>query len=117
MPYRPPSRCLKCRRLTVGPCLRCRPPGWSSGPSANWKRGNDRRWAKVRADYLAEHPLCEWCADTATEVDHRDGTDYDTERYNPECLRSLCTPCHRRRTAMQGVEARARKRAEREEQA
>jgi hypothetical protein len=50
--------------------------------------------------------MCGQLADTA---DHIDGTDYTTQRYDLAMLRSLCTPCHRRRTALQGVEARRRK--------
>ncbi|WP_279581749.1 HNH endonuclease signature motif containing protein [Fodinicola feengrottensis] len=43
----------------------------------------------------------------ANTVDHIDGTDYDTQRYDPAMLRSLCARCHAIRTARQGGHARA----------
>lgn len=47
--------------------------------------------------------MCQWpgCTDVAAEVDHLDGTDYATQRYDPTKLRSLCTPHHRERTLAQ----------------
>jgi hypothetical protein len=39
----------------------------------------------------------------ADTVDHIDGTDYTTQRYDPAMLRSLCTPCHSDRTRRQSL--------------
>lgn len=55
------------------------------------------------------------CNAQAHEVDHLDGCDYETQRYDFAWLRSLCTPCHRTRTARQGIDARARRRTHRQE--
>ena len=51
-------------------------------------------------------PNCYALADT---VDHIDGTDYVTQRYEWKQLRSLCTPCHRERTTAQGNAAQGHK--------
>ena len=63
----------------------------------------DRRWQKVRAAYLARHPLCADCQivgrlTPATEVHHiipinEGGGDRE------ENLLGLCKSCHSRRTA------------------
>jgi len=63
----------------------------------------DRRWQKVRAAYLAKHPLCADCQiarrlTPATDVHHivkpsDGGSDRD------ENLMGLCKSCHSRRTA------------------
>ncbi len=33
-------------------------------------RGYDRKWDAARAEFLAEHPRCRVCGETATVVDH-----------------------------------------------
>jgi 5-methylcytosine-specific restriction protein A len=69
------------------------------------ERGYDSRWAKARATYLAEHPLCVECLKhgayvEATVVDHivpHKGDQklfWDTGNWQP-----LCKPCHDRKTA------------------
>lgn len=67
---------------------------------------NSAAWAKIRAEVLAEQPLCVDCqamgyVTPATEVDHiidarEDYTD-DNSRSN---LAGRCTPCHSRKTAV-----------------
>jgi len=105
MPTAPARRCLTCRALFTGPrCPLCDPPWTRRGPA--WTGGGDRRWRRVRAAQLAAEPFCALCGALADTADHIDGTDYATQRYDPAMLRSLCTPCHRRRSAAQGVEAR-----------
>jgi 5-methylcytosine-specific restriction protein A len=70
-------------------------------PSAR-RRGYDRLWAKVRAQHLAEFPLCSepGCGDLATVADHiisiRQRPDLRLDRTN---LRSFCKPHHDRHTA------------------
>ena len=63
-------------------------------------------WKRVRATFLARHPLCEMCRiegrfTPATLVHHnkalRDGGTND-----PENLMALCDPCHSRLHARQG---------------
>jgi len=103
MPLSAPRRCRRCNQLVRGRCLTC-DAGWTRKPKT-WTKGSTRRWRMVRAQQLADHPLCDTCGALATEVDHRDGCDYATQRYDPDWLRSLCGPCHARRTAEQGNEA------------
>lgn len=80
-----------------------------AGNSALRPTGSTRRWRKLRAAYLRDHPLCELCLAVdsewsvqapgwvvqAQEVDHRvpreeGGTDH------PDNLRSLCSWHHDR---------------------
>jgi len=78
--------------------------------SEAWPNGSTNRWRKVRAAWLTEHPQCETCGAQATVVDHKDGCDYTTQRYDRAYLRSMCEPCHRERTAAQALDAMSRKR-------
>lgn len=62
---------------------------------------NCAAWRAIRADVLAEQPLCRHCEQAnrvtvATEVDHVDGNDSNNDRAN---LQGLCKPCHSRKTA------------------
>lgn len=64
-------------------------------------RGYGRRWRRLRAWYLARHPICELagCLDPATDVDHivakaRGGGD---ELNN---LQALCHRHHSQKTAL-----------------
>lgn len=70
------------------------------------KKGNGRllplnsdAWRKLRAQVLAEVPLCEYCPPgvitPATEVDHANFDPSDNRREN---LKSTCKPCHSIRT-------------------
>jgi 5-methylcytosine-specific restriction enzyme A len=71
-------------------------------PSAA-RRGYDAIWRRVRIAQLRREPLCRMCAEqrlttAATEVDHIVAlTDGGTHAATN--LRSLCKPCHSRRTA------------------
>jgi 5-methylcytosine-specific restriction protein A len=62
-----------------------------------WKRYN-HEWRKVRAAYLASHPLCERCESEgrltpATEVHHKlPLASGGTNAW--ENLAALCKPCH-----------------------
>lgn len=100
--------------------------GWSKQPES-WKGGSTRRWRAFRAEWLAENPVCvgpvdpttdiglETCGAEATVVDHVDGTDYATERYDRTKVRSLCAPCHNVRTGHQGQAAMVTKKAMKEQ--
>ncbi|MDT3768202.1 HNH endonuclease [Gleimia hominis] len=64
----------------------------------------DSRWRKIRAAYVAQHPLCEDCLKQGRytpvqEVHHvlplEHGGTHDFGN-----LRSLCKPCHSRQTAL-----------------
>lgn len=78
------------------------------------QRGYDTSWEKVRRLVLLDEPLCRFCAQrdmtvAATVVDHilsiRERPDLRLVRSN---LRSLCQPCHDRRTATEQGFARPR---------
>jgi 5-methylcytosine-specific restriction protein A len=67
-------------------------------PSAR-RRGYDRLWEKVRAQQLSEFPLCD-CGQIATVVDHIQSIQLRPDlRLDRGNLRSMCKPCHDRRTA------------------
>lgn len=59
-------------------------------------------WLKLRAQVLAEEPLCRHCYDDygdvtpATDVDHIDNNGDNNERIN---LAPLCHSCHSKKTA------------------
>jgi 5-methylcytosine-specific restriction protein A len=83
--------CPRCGRGRVAPDAR---------PSAR-ARGYDRGWEKRRLRKLAADPLCEDCLERgdvtpANEVHHMDGDATNGDYAN---LRSLCKPCHSKRTA------------------
>lgn len=65
------------------------------------KRGYDWRWKKLRAAYLAQHPLCECgCGHAATVVDHKRAHGGDPALlYDWDNLQALTKPCHDRKTA------------------
>ena len=107
MPRSTPKLCPTCRTITPQPCPTCS-NGWTSRTPTSWAGGSTRQWRKTRARKLALNPLCEWpgCYDLATTVDHIDGTNYHTQRYDMNQLRSLCQPHHATRTANQGNAAK-----------
>lgn len=62
-----------------------------------------------RDQYACQIGYPDICTHDATDVDHvGDNADHAISN-----LRSACSPCHNRRTALQGVEARKRKRESR----
>lgn len=61
---------------------------------------NSKRWKAIRAQVLAEQPLCPICErqgriEPAVEVDHRDNDSHNNAREN---LWGLCTPHHSEKT-------------------
>ena len=109
MPTSSARLCPRCRAIVKGQCPRCS-VGWNDRKPKSWAKGGDSRWRKLRTVYLRTHPLCQWpgCTALADTVDHKDGTDYETQRYEWKQLRSLCTPHHRERTTAQGNEAQGK---------
>lgn len=91
----------------------CRPPKHRPNPDtgkqydkqrpSSSKRGYNRAWRKLRRMFLSLHPFCEFCKPkltAATEVDHiQPVSDHPELRLVVTNLRSLCKPCHSRRTA------------------
>lgn len=65
---------------------------------------NTQRWQRLRLAKLREHPLCQSClergiVEVATVVDHVVAITAGGDAYPAfDGLRSLCAPCHNRRT-------------------
>lgn len=101
MPNRPPAPCREpgCPALLAKPG-RCPKHQREYNRELRERRGGNaygRQWQRIRAQVLAEEPICR-CGARATEVHHivalsRHGTN---ARSN---LVSLCKPCHSRITA------------------
>jgi hypothetical protein len=53
-----------------------------------------KEYAKVRGEYLREHPLCECCKDYATQIHHKSGRG----KYlcDKSTFMAACWFCHRR---------------------
>lgn len=109
-----PRRCGRCKQLVRGKCPTCdnwRGRGNSKAYAKSRAKASDKRWRAVRAQRLAEDPFCALCGAIADTVDHLDGTDYTDDSYhgkswlNIDMTRSLCTPCHNKRTSAQGRRA------------
>ena len=73
-----------------------------------------RRWQKLRAAYLAQHPICECgCGHVATVVHHKQPHHGDTALLlDWENLQALTKPCHDRITAQSGGGFGNRRRSE-----
>lgn len=83
-----------------------RPTGWVPRAERDRYRGSsrdrgyDRDWEKVRAEHIAEHPLCVWCENkgltVAVEiVDHIIPITVRPDlRLEGSNLQSLCRSCH-----------------------
>ena len=102
MPYKSRRRCRHpdCPELVEAGVLYC--PAHRPARRADTSY-YDRRWQKVRAAYLARHPLCVDCEKAgrltpATDVHHiiKPGDGGDDSDSN---LMGLCRPCHSARTA------------------
>lgn len=69
------------------------------------QRGYDRRWRRVRREWLANHPYCAQCdrdgfVRAATVVDHiKPHRGNETLFWDPRNRQSLCKRCHDRKTA------------------
>ena len=64
------------------------------------------RWRRIRAAYIAQHPLCEDCLDKGlttpvAEVHHVLPLDHGGS-HDFSNLRSLCKPCHSKQSALDG---------------
>lgn len=66
-------------------------------PRSARRSREEREYARLRAEFLEEHPYCEWCGLYASEVHHRAGRSgrrlNDTARWA-----ALCRSCHERTT-------------------
>ena len=109
MPHRPKTPCWHpgCGLLVDGG--RCDAHRKEARVSADRRKPGERRaydtarWRnEIRPAQLREQPLCEDClalgiVTAATDVDHRDGDQWNAA---PENLRSLCHKCHSTKTAL-----------------
>ncbi|WP_350211168.1 HNH endonuclease [Botrimarina sp.] len=102
----PLRRCGRCRRLSRGKCEACHR---TQRRSYDRTRPSDpfycsRAWRKLRAAFLAEHPLCRDCLSAgrttaAAEVHHREKrADRPDLALTWGNLEALCKGCHSRRT-------------------
>lgn len=115
MASEPKRICTGCNQIVLGPCPRC--------SKTATRQDNQRRrstpegkadkafydspaWRRLRAYKLSINPCCEECerqgsdAVAARHVDHVVSRREAPEReYDIGNLRSLCVPCHSRKTA------------------
>lgn len=103
-----PSPCAKpgCHRIALGGSANCEQ---HQRPAFQYTRRAERLpkdWRARRQTVLArDNYLCRNCGAPANEVDHRvAGDDHSLDN-----LQALCTPCHRRKTAWEGVKAQGYK--------
>lgn len=115
MPQRAPTACRTpgCNGLVRnGVCSKCGPVRRQAAAQHDERRGSAAqrgyggRWQRLRAAFLAAHPLCEVCdragrVEPATDVHHivprrAGGQDIDSN------LQALCHACHSRITAAGG---------------
>ena len=61
-----------------------------------------KKWKTIRNEYIAEHPQCECCGETATQVHHikpfsQGKSKHEIEKlaYDRDNLMSLCKHCHK----------------------
>lgn len=78
------------------------------------QRGYDWTWAKARAAYLREHPLCEQCLRVrltvvAAMVDHIVPMSDGGDKLDDDNLQSLCWSCHEVKKAREKRAVRARR--------
>lgn len=103
MPTAARRRCAGCKQLVDGRCPTCQ-TSWTRKPKS-WRHGSTRAWRTFRTHWLDEHPLCMEtdCDQLATVVCHIEGTDYTTDRLNPEAIEGQrCAACDAMRTSQYG---------------
>lgn len=59
---------------------------------------NSRRWRRISAAYLAEHPWCAVCCAPAAHTDHVVPHGGDQRAFWAGELQALCVSCHSRKT-------------------
>lgn len=62
-------------------------------------RGYDAKWQRVRHAVLTHNPLCCFCSDVATLVDHITPLSQGGARLDVRNLRPVCRDCHALLTA------------------
>ncbi|WP_256977251.1 HNH endonuclease signature motif containing protein [Rhodococcus sp. RS1C4] len=109
MPHAPARLCPKCSKAFTGAhCPRCWKP-WRGSSYGN--SGTTRRQQKIRAQQLADHPICQWpgCAHLAVTADHIRNRAAGGDLYDPANYQSLCQPHHDNKTQTEARAGRQRK--------
>jgi 5-methylcytosine-specific restriction protein A len=57
-----------------------------------------KRWLMLRRRVLFDQPMCAWCGDIATQVDHIVPIEKGGEPWSRENCQALCGPCHSRKS-------------------
>lgn len=110
MPRRPAKPCRVCKRPTrekSGRCLDCQAAGKGAraGKPEHHRLYDSAAWKQLRKAKLLNSPLCEECEANGYVVAAKDVDHVIPLRERPdlalviENLRSLCVPCHRRKSA------------------
>jgi 5-methylcytosine-specific restriction protein A len=109
VPMRPPRACPRCGTVHGGAC-----PGRAPAPY------HARAWRRLSQSFRARFPFCGQRADgrfyrddsqcaargrqvLAGQVDHITPVTAGGALYAEDNLQSLCLPCHRRKTAAEGL--------------
>lgn len=103
MPTASAHLCARCGKIVRGKCECSK--SWGSST----RRGSTRASRKLRAQVLAEQPICAWpgCDELATEDDHivpvHQRPDLDLVRENHQ---GLCSTHHEQKTQLEAAAAR-----------
>lgn len=98
MPEAPPRPCSfpGCGELVTGHVSQCAVHRAMQDRTAGSARARyGRGWQDLARAWLKRHPFCVFCGAPASQVDHISG---DKKDRRPSNLRSLCSPCHHRRS-------------------
>lgn len=107
VPHRPPVH----RPLGIAPKAPHVP--FERGRGSSTVRGYGQDWRRVRAQVLAQEPLCRMCmaqgrVTEATEMHHEVSIRADSSRrLDPANLIPTCKPCHLATTGRDGARAKA----------
>ena len=111
MPTAPGRVCNRCCKTIPAGQKRCQcRPAWEGSSYGN--SGTDRRQRRIRAQQLAEHPICQWpgCTELAVTADHIRNLAAGGAKYDRTNYQSLCDEHHRRKTAAEARAGRIRAR-------
>jgi 5-methylcytosine-specific restriction enzyme A len=102
MPQRPKTDCLEPGCTTAVDYGRCPQHREEHRALTSPRQDYGPDWPRISKRQLRAHPLCARCGARATETDHRIPLRFfPTLRaaHDPTNLQSLCSPCHKRKTA------------------
>lgn len=65
------------------------------------------KWRAISSAHRAKHPLCEWCGEKGTTVDHiKPHRGNEDLAFDPDNLQTLCRTCHNKKSARDRMELR-----------